>query len=79
LQEHSALQEMLGGYISTAALRRKYYPGFRAANPMPYRTIAAGLGLVTERRERQVMVLTRRGKRKRCTVTEYLIPRPELS
>jgi hypothetical protein len=78
LQKHPALQELLGGWISSRALWRKYYPAFLAtiANAgLPWRTTAAPLGRVTERRERQMM-LTRRGKRRRCTVVEYLIPRP---
>jgi hypothetical protein len=81
LQKHPALQEQLGGWISSRALWRKYYPAFLAtiANAgLPWRTVAAALGEVTQRREKQMM-LTRRGKRRRCTVVEYLIPRPELS
>jgi hypothetical protein len=81
LQKHPALQGMLDGWISSRALWRKYYPAFLAtiANAgLPWRTIAAALGRVIERREKQMM-LTRRGKRRRCTVVEYLIPRPELS
>ena len=81
LQKHPALQELLGGWISSRALWRKYYPAFLATISnagLPWRTTAAALGEVTQRREKQMM-LTRRGKRRRCTVVEYLIPRPELS
>ena len=81
LQKHPALQELLDGWISSRALWRKYYPAFLATISnagLPWRTTAAALGRMTQRRERQMM-LTRRGKRRRCTVVEYLIPRPELS
>lgn len=80
LQEQPALQELLDGWVSSRALERRYYPKFIAgiSNRIPYRTTAIALGKITEKRERQMM-LTRRGKSRRRTVTEYLIPRPELS
>jgi len=78
LQQHPALQGLLDedGWISARALKRKYLPGFLASiadAPLPYRTIAAQLGKLVEKREVQ-KTLARGRKRRRRTVTEYLIP-----
>jgi len=78
LQQHPALQGLLDedGWISARALKRKYLPGFLASiadAPLAYRTIAAQLGKLVEKREVQ-KTLARGRKRRRRTVTEYLIP-----
>jgi hypothetical protein len=68
LQKYPALQELLGGWISSRALWRKYYPAFLATISnagLPWRTTAAALSGVTQRREKQMM-LARRGKRRRA-------------
>ena len=78
VQEHPALQEHLGGWISTGALKRRYYPQFGATIGkwplLPWRTVATELGLILEKRDRQTRQLIRRGKRRRLTVSEYRIP-----
>jgi len=76
LQQHLALQGLLGGWICSRALERTYLPGFLASiadAPLPYRTIAGALGKITPKRERQT-TLARGRKRRRRTVTEFLIP-----
>ena len=78
LLAHPALQDQRGGWISTGALKRRYYPQFGGTIGkwplLPWRTVAVELGYLLEKRDRQTRRLMRRGKLRRLTVSEYRIP-----
>ena len=75
---HTDLQDQRGGWISTGALKRRYYPQFGATIGkwplLPWRTVAVELGYLLEKRDRQTRRLMRKGKLRRLTVSEYRIP-----
>ena len=78
LLSHPDLQDQLGGWVSSGALKRHYYPQFGATIGkwplLPWRTVAVELGCLLEKRDRQTRRLMRRGKLRRLTVSEYQTP-----
>src|SRR5262245_12157279 len=85
LQEHPALQDLLGGWVSVKALQLRYYPEFllKFADAPPFRRIVVAFREedIVEKRCVKLTARVVRGrngkhKRKRRNVVEYLIPMP---
>ena len=69
--------ELRGRWISAEALRVKFYPLLIEAyslGPLPWLTVSKALKRVTKKRAKQLMLL-RNGKRRRCCVVQFKIPR----
>lgn len=64
-------------WVSSKALELKFYPEFLAASgwaPLPWLAVSKVLKTVTKKRPKQLM-LFKNGKRKRCCVVQFKVPR----
>jgi hypothetical protein len=64
--------------VRRKALELEFYPEFLEASgypPLPWLAVSKALKTVTKKRTKQLMLL-RNGKRRRCCVMQFKIPRP---